>query len=45
VLAKAAFIAGHHEGAELIEAAGATGLLVTDAGEVIDLAGLAPFRT
>lgn len=45
VLAKAAFIAGRQEGAELIELSGATGLLVTDAGEVIDLPGLAPFRT
>jgi thiamine biosynthesis lipoprotein len=44
VLAKAAFVAGPDEGARLIERAGATGLLVTDDGEVRELSGLAPFR-
>ena len=36
--------AGVVDGAGLVERAGATGLFVTDAGEVIELAGLAPFR-
>ena len=44
VLAKAAFVAGPEAGAELVAAAGATGLLVTDAGEVVELDGLAAFR-
>jgi thiamine biosynthesis lipoprotein len=44
VLAKAAFVAGAGEGARLVGAAGATGLFVTDDGEVIELPGLAPFR-
>jgi thiamine biosynthesis lipoprotein ApbE len=44
VLAKAAFVAGVDDGAALIEAAGATGLLVTDAGTVIELDGLGRFR-
>lgn len=44
VLAKAAFVAGAHAGAPLIVDAGATGLLVTDAAEVIELPGLAAFR-
>jgi thiamine biosynthesis lipoprotein len=44
VLAKAAFVGGRDDGARLIEAAGATGLLVTDVGEVLELPGLAAFR-
>ncbi len=44
VLAKAAFVAGADDGIALIEAAGATGLLVTDDGEVVELAGLNRFR-
>jgi hypothetical protein len=44
VLAKAAFVAGVDDGRALIEAAGATGLLVTDDGGVVELAGLGPFR-
>ena len=44
VLAKAAFVAGAADGAELVVRAGATGLLVTDDGEVVELEGLAPFR-
>jgi thiamine biosynthesis lipoprotein len=44
VLAKAAFVAGAADGADLIGRAGATGLLVTDAGEVVELPGLAAFR-
>lgn len=44
VLAKAAFVAGAAEGASLVEAAGATGLVVTDAGEVRELVGLDAFR-
>jgi thiamine biosynthesis lipoprotein len=44
VLAKAAFVAGAVDGAGLVERAGATGLFVTDGGEVIELAGLATFR-
>ena len=44
VLAKAAFVAGVAEGAELVVRAGATGLLVTDDGEVVELDGLAPYR-
>jgi hypothetical protein len=44
VLAKAAFIAGAQEGAALVESTGATGLFVTDAGEVVELAGLDGFR-
>jgi thiamine biosynthesis lipoprotein len=43
VLAKAAFVAGP-EAAIVVAEAGATGLLVTDAGEVVELDGLAPFR-
>jgi len=44
VLAKAAFVAGLEEGRALIEGAGATGLLVTDTGEVVELVGLGRFR-
>jgi thiamine biosynthesis lipoprotein len=44
VLAKAAFLAGADEGRTLIDAAGATGLLVTDDGDVVELAGLDRFR-
>jgi thiamine biosynthesis lipoprotein ApbE len=44
VLAKAAFIAGVDAGKALVEATGATGLFVTDAGEVVELAGLGGFR-
>jgi thiamine biosynthesis lipoprotein len=44
VLAKAAFVAGADEGRATIERAGATGLLVTDAGDVIELDGLSGFR-
>ncbi len=44
VLAKAAFVAGLDDGRALVEEAGATGLLVTDDGAVVELAGLAAFR-
>ncbi len=44
VLAKAAFVAGIDDGRALIEASGATGLLVTDDGEVLELDGLDRFR-
>jgi thiamine biosynthesis lipoprotein len=44
VLAKAAFVAGRADGSRLVEAAGATGLLVTDTGDVVELAGLGAFR-
>jgi thiamine biosynthesis lipoprotein len=44
VLAKAAFVAGPDDGRALIEGAGATGLLVTDAGDVVELDGLGRFR-
>jgi thiamine biosynthesis lipoprotein len=44
VLAKAAFVAGRPAAARLIAEAGATGLLVTDDGDVDELDGLAPFR-
>ena len=44
VLAKAAFVAGPDEGARLVTDAGATGLLVTDDAEVVELAGLTAFR-
>ena len=44
VLAKAAFVAGVTDGAALIEAAGSTGMLVTDDGDVVELAGLGRFR-
>jgi FAD:protein FMN transferase len=44
VLAKAAFLAGAEEGAALLVEAGATGLLVTDDGEVVEVEGLGQFR-
>jgi thiamine biosynthesis lipoprotein ApbE len=44
VLAKAAFVAGPSLAASIVAEAGATGLLVTDGGEVIELAGLSAFR-
>jgi len=44
VLAKAAFVAGRDDGARLVVDAGATGLLVTDDGGVVELPGLATFR-
>jgi thiamine biosynthesis lipoprotein ApbE len=44
VLAKAAFVAGADAGAALLEGAGVTGLLVTDAGDVVELGGLDRFR-
>lgn len=43
VLTKAAFAAGRDGAAALIARAGATGLLVTDDGATIELAGLEPF--
>jgi thiamine biosynthesis lipoprotein len=44
VLAKAAFVAGADEGRALIARAGATGLFVTDGGDVVELDGLEDFR-
>lgn len=44
VLAKAAFVAGTDGAGALIEDAGATGVLVTDDGDVLELAGLDRFR-
>jgi thiamine biosynthesis lipoprotein len=44
VLAKAAFVAGPENGRALVRDAGATGLFVTDGGEVVELAGLSTFR-
>jgi thiamine biosynthesis lipoprotein len=44
VLAKAAFVAGRDEGRLLVERAGATGLFVTDDGDVEELDGLGRFR-
>ena len=44
VLAKAAFVAGPSSAASIVAEAGATGLLVTDQGDVIELEGLAAFR-
>ncbi len=44
VLAKAAFVAGAADGPEVVLAAGATGLLVTDDGDVVELDGLDAFR-
>ena len=44
VLAKAAFVAGADDGTALIGRAGATGLLVTDGGDVVELPGLAAYR-
>jgi thiamine biosynthesis lipoprotein len=42
-LTKAAFVAGVERGGAVIEQAGATGLLVTDAGTVLRLAGVEEF--
>jgi FAD:protein FMN transferase len=42
-LTKAAFVAGVERGAAVIERSGATGLLVTDSGAVLRLAGLEEF--
>jgi thiamine biosynthesis lipoprotein ApbE len=44
VLAKAAFVAGVDDGRALVEGAGATGLFVTDDGDVVELVGLNRFR-
>ena len=44
VLAKAAFLAGSVDGGRLVTDAGATGLLVTDDGAVVELDGLSAFR-
>ncbi len=44
VLAKAAFLAGPAVGGSLVTDAGATGLIVTDDGSVLELDGLAAFR-
>jgi thiamine biosynthesis lipoprotein len=44
ILAKAAFVAGPFAGARLIEAHGATGVLVHDDGRVEELPGLAPYE-
>lgn len=43
VLTKAAFVAGAERAPEIIESAGATGLLVTDTGRVIELARVEEF--
>ncbi len=43
VLTKTAFAAGPTKGAELITSTGATGILVTNDGQIIELDGLAPF--
>lgn len=45
VLATTALSAGPLEAPEIITGVGATGVLVTDEGEAIELAGLAPFRS
>jgi thiamine biosynthesis lipoprotein len=44
VLAKAAFLAGPVDGGALVTDAGATGLVVTDDGDVLELDGLDAFR-
>jgi thiamine biosynthesis lipoprotein len=44
VLAKAAFLAGPVDGGQLVTDAGATGLVVTDDGSVLELDGLSAFR-
>ena len=44
VLAKAAFVAGRRRRRRWSSEAGATGLFVTDDGEVVELDGLEPFR-
>ncbi len=43
VLTKTAFVAGPVDGADLITSTGATGILVTTDGRIIELDGLAPF--
>ncbi len=43
VLTKTAFVAGPIDGADLITSTGATGILVTTDGRIIELDGLAPF--
>jgi thiamine biosynthesis lipoprotein len=43
VVAKAAFVAGIDAGSELIARTGATGLMVTEDGEVVDLPGMEAF--
>ncbi len=44
VLAKSAYLAGPVSGRKLIEASGAAGLLVTDAGDVVEAGPIARFR-
>jgi thiamine biosynthesis lipoprotein len=44
VLAKAAFLAGAEAGPRLVTDAGATGLIVTDDGAVLELDGMSEFR-
>jgi thiamine biosynthesis lipoprotein len=44
VLAKAAFVAGREEAPSVLARAGATGLLVDDDGDVVELPGLEDFR-
>jgi thiamine biosynthesis lipoprotein len=44
VLAKAAFLAGPVDGARLVTDDGATGLIVTDDGSVVELDGVGEFR-
>lgn len=44
VLAKSAYLAGPVAGRELIEASGAAGLLVTDAGDVVEAGPIGRFR-
>jgi thiamine biosynthesis lipoprotein len=44
VLAKAAFVAGSADGAQLVADHGATGLLVHDDGRLDELDGLGAFR-
>ena len=44
VLAKAAFVAGPDEGAQLVTGAGATGLFLHDSGRIEELPGLDAFR-
>jgi len=44
VLAKAAFLAGPVDGAQLVTDDGATGLIVTDDGSVLELDGVSQFR-
>ena len=44
MLAKAAFLAGPVDGARLVTDDGATGLIVTDDGSVLELEGVSQFR-